>query len=84
MLYCWKLQNFRQDKENAAYLCAFLCKMLGIGAGGVDSYVLRHYDVNRKELPGSNGKQILQNGKEFKNKVKGILGGFGIRRRTAA
>ena len=75
MLYCWKLQEFPdRTKENAAYLCAFLCKMLGIGAGGVDSYVLRHYDVTGKNCPA----QMVSNPtewQEFKNKVKGILGG---------
>lgn len=51
---CCTAGNYRisdRTKENAAYLCAFLCKMLGIGASGVDSYVLRHYDVTGKNCP---------------------------------
>lgn len=74
---CCTAGNYRisdRTKENAAYLCAFLCKMLGIGASGVDSYVLRHYDVTGKNCPA----QMVSNRKEwqeFKNKVKGILGG---------
>lgn len=74
---CCAAGNYRisdRTKENAAYLCAFLCKMLGIGASGVDSYVLRHYDVTGKNCPA----QMVSNPtewQEFKNKVKGILGG---------
>lgn len=74
---CCTAGNYRisdRTKENAAYLCAFLCKMLGIGASGVDSYVLRHYDVTGKNCPA----QMVSNPtewQEFKNKVKGILGG---------
>ena len=74
---CCTAGNYRisdRTKENAAYLCAFLCKMLGIGASGVDSYVLRHYDVTGKNCPA----QMVSNPTEwqaFKNKVKGILGG---------
>ena len=74
---CCTAGNYRisdRTKENAAYLCAFLCKMLGIGASGVDSYVLRHYDVTGKNCPA----QMVSNPtewQEFKNRVKGILGG---------
>ena len=74
---CCTAGNYRisdRTKENAAYLCAFLCEMLGIGASGVDSYVLRHYDVTGKNCPA----QMVSNPTEwqaFKNKVKGILGG---------
>ena len=74
---CCTAGNYRisdKTKENAAYLCAFLCKMLGIGAGGVDTYVLRHYDVTGKNCPA----QMVSNSaewQEFKNKVKSILGG---------
>lgn len=61
-----------KTKENAAYLCARLCKMLGIKAEGVDTYVLRHYDVTGKNCPA----QMVKNKKEwtdFKAKVKTIL-----------
>ena len=36
---------------NSAYLCAYLCKLLGISANEVDTYVVRHYDVTHKECP---------------------------------
>ncbi len=74
---CCTAGNYRiseKTKKNAAYLCAFLCKMLGISAGGVDTYVLRHYDVTGKSCPA----QMVQNPaewQEFKNMVKSILGG---------
>ena len=74
---CCTAGNYRisdKTKENASYLCAFLCKMLGIGAGGVDTYVLRDYDVTGKNCPA----QMVSNSaewQEFKNKVKRILGG---------
>ena len=73
---CCTAGNYRisdKTKENAAYLCAFLCKMLGISAGGVDTYVLRHYDVTGKNCPA----QMVSDSAEwqnFKNKVKSILG----------
>ena len=31
---------------------AYLCKMIGIKASEVDTYVLRHYDVTGKTCPG--------------------------------
>lgn len=37
--------------KNSAYLCAYLCKLLGISANQVDQYVVRHYDVTHKECP---------------------------------
>lgn len=58
--------------ENSAYLCAYLCEMLGIKSSQVDTYVLRHYDVTHKKCPA----QFVDNAKEwtaFKNKVKSIL-----------
>ena len=74
---CCTAGNYRiseKTKKNAAYLCAYLCKMLGISAGGVDKYVLRHYDVTGKSCPA----QMVQNPAEwqaFKDNVKSILGG---------
>lgn len=61
-------------KENAAYLCAYICKLLGISASVIDTYVLRHYDVTHKTCPA----QMVQDPAEwqkFKEKVKSILGG---------
>lgn len=73
---CCTAGNYRvseKTKENAAYLSAFLCKMLGISAGNVDTYVLRHHDVTGKNCPA----QMVQNPaewQEFKETVKYILG----------
>lgn len=61
-------------KENAAILCAQLCKYLNISASDVDRYVIRHYDVTGKICP----MQMVRNETEwnlFKNRVKQILGG---------
>ena len=67
----YKVSN--KTQENAAYLCAYLCKKIGITANEVDKYVLRHYDVTHKKCPaqmsGSNNKEWT----EFKSKVKKIL-----------
>ncbi|MDD3488735.1 MAG: N-acetylmuramoyl-L-alanine amidase [Paludibacter sp.] len=63
-----------KTKENAAYLCAYICGILGISANEVDTYVVRHYDVTHKKCPA----QMVDNGnewQEFKNRVKDILGG---------
>lgn len=59
---------------NAAYLCAHLCKMIGITSSTVDTYVVRHYDIVKtdKLCP----KQYVQNPSEwtrFKTWVKNIL-----------
>lgn len=63
-----------QTQINSAYLCAELCKMIGIAANKVDTYVLRHYDVNysNKSCPAqyvSNPAEWVQ----FKTWVKNIL-----------
>lgn len=74
---CCTAGNYKisdKTKENAAYMCAYICKMLGISASGVDTYVLRHYDVTHKVCPA----QMVNNASEwteFKNRVKAILGG---------
>jgi N-acetylmuramoyl-L-alanine amidase CwlA len=83
---CCTAGNYKisdKTKKNAAYLCAFLCKTLGITAGGVDTYVLRHYDVTHKNCPA----QMVDNAgewTEFKNMVKSILGGSTTQTNTAA
>lgn len=72
---CCTAGNYRvseKTKKNAAYLCAYICKMLGIPVSGVDTYVLRHYDVTHKNCPA----QMVDNKKEweeFKDMVKAIL-----------
>lgn len=61
-----------KTKENGAYLCAYLCELLGIGANEVDTYVLRHYDITHKICPA----QMVNDEKEwkaFKEDVKRIL-----------
>ena len=64
-----------KTKQNAAYLCAYLCRLLGITAGQVDTYVLRHWDVTDKNCPA----QMAGNGNAewtaFKAEVKSILNG---------
>lgn len=61
--------------NNAAYLCAELCKYVGISASEVDAYVLRHYDVWNKSCP---AQWVSGTGfAEFKKKVKAILNGNG-------
>lgn len=60
-------------KKNAAYLCAHLCKMIGVGRDQVDTYVLRHYDITHKTCPA----QMVNNPSEwteFKSMVKNLLG----------
>ena len=58
-------------QQNAAYLCAHLCKILGININQVDTYVLRHYDVTHKKCPA----QMVDNNEwaVFKTMVKNIL-----------
>lgn len=63
-----------QTQINSAYLCAELCKMIGITSSTVDTYILRHYDVgkNNKLCP----KQYVTNPtewKQFKLWVRNIL-----------
>lgn len=63
--------------KNAAYLCAHLCKLLGITANKVDQYVLRHYDVTHKECPAQMVDSSPTEDKDwtaFKKQVKKILG----------
>lgn len=62
-----------KTKENAAYLCAYLCKMLGITASKVDTYVLRHYDVTHKSCPAQMAGSNNAEWNNFKTKVKNIL-----------
>ena len=69
--------NYNINKKtqiNTAYLCAELCKMIGITASTVDTYVLRHYDVgkNNKSCPAQFVKNPDQ-WKQFKTWVKNIL-----------
>ena len=63
-----------QTQINAAYLCAELCKLIGITSDVVDAYVLRHYDVVRsnKKCPAqfvNDSSQWIR----FKGWVKNIL-----------
>lgn len=39
-----------KTKENAAQLCAYICKLLGITAAQVDTYVLRHWNVSHTRI----------------------------------
>lgn len=60
---------------NAAYLCAALCKYVGISANEVDTYVLRHYDVWNKSCPAQWASAGSAGWTAFKEKVKSILNG---------
>lgn len=64
----------QQTQINSAYLCAEMCKLVGITANTVDTYVLRHYDCvkSNKQCP----KQYVTNPAQwtqFKTWVKNIL-----------
>lgn len=60
-------------KKNAAYLCAYHCKQLGIAAEQVDTYVLRHYDVTHKSCPAQMAGANNSEWKAFKDMVRNIL-----------
>lgn len=72
---CCTAGNYKistKTQQNAAFLCAYLCKMVGITAAQVDTYVLRHYDITHKSCPA----QMVSNADEwrtFKVMVKNIL-----------
>lgn len=75
---CCTAGNYRisdKTKTNAVYLCAYLCKLIGVTASQVDTFVVRHYDVTRKQCPaqmaGSNNAEWIA----FKASVKKVLGG---------
>ena len=61
--------------ENAARLTATLCRLIGVNASVVNKYVVRHWDVTRKECP---AQMVGVNNTEwtaFLNRVKDILEG---------
>lgn len=72
---CCTAGNYKistKTQQNAAFLCAHLCKMIGITAAQVDTYVVRHYDVTHKTCPA----QMVSSSAEwrtFKTYVKNIL-----------
>ena len=75
---CCTAGNYRiseTTKKNAAYLCANICKRLGITAKSVDTYVLRHYDVTHKSCPAQMAKDNNPEWSAFKDMVKTILNG---------
>ena len=59
--------------NNTAYLCAELCKYIGITADTVDTFVLRHYDVWDKQCPAQWATENSAGWMTFKEKVKAIL-----------
>ena len=59
--------------NNTAYLCAELCKYIGITADTVDTFVLRHYDVWDKQCPAQWATENSAGWTAFKEKVKAIL-----------
>lgn len=73
---CCTAGNYKiseKTKENAAHVCAYLCKQLGITAGEVDTYVLRHYDVTHKSCPAQMAGANNSEWKAFKDMVRSIL-----------
>ena len=76
---CCTAGNYKisqQTIENAAYLCANLCKRIGITASQVDTYVLRHYDITHKKCPAQMANSTNDaDWVAFKKLVKKILGG---------
>ena len=74
---CCTAGNYKiSDKtiKNSAYLCAYLCEMLGIGADEVDKYVLRHYDITHKICPAQMANSENDaDWANFKKQVKTIL-----------
>lgn len=64
-----------KTKENAAYLTAHLCKLIGITKDTVDTYVLRHYDTVHKRCPAQMAGENNAEWESFKTKVKNILSG---------
>lgn len=61
--------------ENTAQLVAALCRLIGVSGSAVDTYVVRHWDVTRKNCPaqmaGKNNAAWLA----FLARVKAILNG---------
>lgn len=76
---CCTAGNYKISRttiKNAAHLCAHLCKLLGISASQVDTYVLRHYDVTHKQCPAQMSNSANDpDWTSFKKQVKEILGG---------
>lgn len=72
---CCTAGNYKistKTQQNAAFLCAHLCKMIGVTAAQVDTYVVRHYDITHKNCPA----QMVSDADEwrtFKIMVKNIL-----------
>lgn len=64
-----------KTRENAAQLCAYLCRLLEIPPGDVDACVLRHWDVTRKQCPAQMCGADNAEWKAFKERVKAILNG---------
>lgn len=67
-----------KTKENAAQTCAYICKLLGITAAQVDTYVLRHWDVTHKDCPAQMAGSSNSEWTDFKDRVKTILDGSAI------
>jgi N-acetylmuramoyl-L-alanine amidase CwlA len=73
---CCTAGNYKissKTQKNAAYLCAEMCRTLGITAGQVDTYVLRHYDVTHKMCPAQMAGGANKEWTAFKQMVKDIL-----------
>lgn len=62
-----------KTKENAAQLCAYLCRLLEIAPDDVDACVLRHWDVTRKQCPAQMSGADNAEWNAFRERVKAIL-----------
>lgn len=61
--------------ENAAQLAAALCRLIGVSGSAVDIYVVRHWDVTRKECPAQMTGKGNAEWTMFLARVKAILDG---------
>ena len=69
-------------KVVAANLCAYICKLIGISASQVDTYVLRHWDITRKSCPAQMTGANNAEWSAFKQMVKNILNGSSTTKST--
>lgn len=75
---CCTAGNYRVSettKRHSAYLCAYLCGLIGVTADQVDTYVLRHYDITHKNCPAQMAGAGNAEWTAFKEMVKQILRG---------
>lgn len=75
---CCTAGNYRVSKktiDNAVQLTVALCRIIGIDSRSVESCVLRHYDVTRKNCPAQMAGAGNTEWPAFVNRVKTVLDG---------